>query len=1454
MPRSVLARVVAIQRQVAHRQDHHKLGETNQRTRGVKQRQRRSAARDKSKGETTLLREAASSEEDSVGGFGDEFGLDEDSDAMIQDILEDDGEEIATANSIYLANRDQLRRIIGLSHYTRRMQSEIAAAIIDSLTKLRALLEAHGNCPNATAAASFQELRIIEAMQRRTTVLERTQRDAAREKTRTILFLSLAHTYRKLQRHTLVNRAQLDEVSYAAQSAKLFLDSKAHNVWLTAFELVYGLLPLRGDAVAPSRHFSLSNPLHNYARLIACLHHHLYIVSRLYAEVKKCTRALKDLTMLENSGLGLTYSCMCLFTARFYDLLEPLSSIKAWTWRRWTPLLPSTARYAESLAASLAHIDERALHLLRDIASDIESEIARFRSHLLAKTGAINASGTLLQFTETIRRQLIDRRLDTYKAEYGKESYHFLWRCGYRPSNWLIRVCGQKVPSRRKALVQIRKDYASPLRLHYVHSELKMNKLRLPKIPLERSASRRADRRKPGKALDQLRRPLFSTPLCHDAQHQTNGTAKAAKASSSVLSTSRRSPHQGSAILTAGSSSEARGRTKQPGHIRKPGDRQRAETHFNARLQARTPTFNADSPFSLTAMSGFPITAKNSLLRRTCNILELRGAHYPGKRANTKPQNDRGRKRKVFSEPQVRPQDDTHSDRRLRDRVAKIGPNRTCPVRRVPVDETPHQLRFEPSPRMRAPQSTPFFAESSVSKQHSVDGCGGVNGPDRNDEAQDSGDSPSPVTNQGTTSDKGDDRPNSNPPNNEQRPPPPNSSMRESSDPEYPSESEHESDSEDELDTEEDAEEEHIPLSYQIPPDLLRAAMEASPNTQASYWSQRLYRGPHDEHLSTHYCKTIEVAERVAKYFLKEKVVGFDIEWKPFAFPNSIKENASLIQLACEDRIALFHIAQFSGRTAQQLVPPTLKTILESPDIYKVGVAVKADFTRLRNYLGIQARGVFELSRLYNLVQHQATDPSKVNFTLVSLARQVQQHLLLPLYKGETLADGTKDKEKGSVRESDWSQALDTDQVRYAAADAYAGFRLFDVLESKRKKLKPTPPLPRLCDQDPVREERPKTKKLKPKAAKKIKEDTAKVTAGALEEELEGAEEDTQEYETAPEEFADSDESEELESESSCSDDDPDADYVARRVGRLTIGRDAEGSTATSRTNTRRVGRIALSRVGVTDPGYPVLPPVSSENGSEESNALDAPAKTPLRRHESTPDISLPQVDVEMGEHEFSDPELEEALIAMDIEKPKEAEDVNVTGEQTEAETVLLPSEPIEQLSETEAMDLDTNSASARAEDTIQEQRDPSVDAFIPSETLQPSTPPTPTFKPLVLDTSSHTPEYLHASDWAQSYLHSTIPSASSPSSRPSRIRATMAHLRAYHLWHHQQLPLDDIGAHLRDPPLAQSTISSYILQAINLERLEYSDEKLRGVLMGLPPSVRLRRWGWLSRRVGITQ
>ncbi|KAK6000219.1 hypothetical protein QM012_003851 [Aureobasidium pullulans] len=245
------------------------------------------------------------------------------------------------------------------------------------------------------------------------------------------------------------------------------------------------------------------------------------------------------------------------------------------------------------------------------------------------------------------------------------------------------------------------------------------------------------------------------------------------------------------------------------------------------------------------------------------------------------------------------------------------------------------------------------------------------------------------------------------------------------------------------------------PLLYHIPPQDLRNALIASKTSQAAFWKYSLYKSPKGEKPLVHYCSKFGQAEHVAKLFFKEPVIGFDIEWEAGSTvaDSNIKNNVSLIQIACEDRIALFHIAVFAGESKEDLMPPSLKAILESPEILKTGVNIANDFTRLRKCLGVEGQGIFEVSHLYKLVKFSENEPAKVNKSPFNLAGQVQDVLFLPLHKGV-------------VRTSAWSRKLSMEQADYAASDAYAGFRLFHELEKARSKMNPMPPRPAAWELD----------------------------------------------------------------------------------------------------------------------------------------------------------------------------------------------------------------------------------------------------------------------------------------------------------------------------------------------------------------------------------------------------
>ncbi|KAL5361629.1 ribonuclease H-like domain-containing protein [Aspergillus floccosus] len=233
-----------------------------------------------------------------------------------------------------------------------------------------------------------------------------------------------------------------------------------------------------------------------------------------------------------------------------------------------------------------------------------------------------------------------------------------------------------------------------------------------------------------------------------------------------------------------------------------------------------------------------------------------------------------------------------------------------------------------------------------------------------------------------------------------------------------------------------------------------------TPTSPAKFWSHQMYKRPDGGDITVHYCRSLKSAEDVAQHFLHDEILGFDLEWKAQASAlDSIQNNVSLVQIANRERIALFHIAMFRpGIDLADLVAPSLRAILESPRITKVGVSIKADSTRVRKYLGINTRAIFELSHLHKLVKYCYSNPRLINKRLVNLSEQVEEHFGLPLAKED------------DVRCGDWMHALNYRQVQYAASDPYACLCLFYAMDAKRKALDPVPPLPAHAELDiPIR-------------------------------------------------------------------------------------------------------------------------------------------------------------------------------------------------------------------------------------------------------------------------------------------------------------------------------------------------------------------------------------------------
>lgn len=289
------------------------------------------------------------------------------------------------------------------------------------------------------------------------------------------------------------------------------------------------------------------------------------------------------------------------------------------------------------------------------------------------------------------------------------------------------------------------------------------------------------------------------------------------------------------------------------------------------------------------------------------------------------------------------------------------------------------------------------------------------------------------------------------------------------------------------------------PLDYKIPYETFQAARKAPEGDMESFFSHSMYRGPGengvlDSRVKVHYCTTVHTTERAIKqYFMDEKVIGLDLEWSVRATKFSdARENVSLIQIASPTRIGLFHIAAFPQDKDNILVAPALKELLQNPTITKAGVWIKGDCTRLSNYLQIETRGQFELSHLYKLVKYSETgEYDLINKKLVSLAKQVEEYLGLPMYKGEDVRTGDWSTKKRLSMEQITckpspvlAESVTNELIADSSSDAYAAVQLYAVLNHHRQKLVPVPDIPHHAELNlPI----PVIKPVVPKVAKEEK-------------------------------------------------------------------------------------------------------------------------------------------------------------------------------------------------------------------------------------------------------------------------------------------------------------------------------------------------------------------------------
>jgi hypothetical protein len=169
---------------------------------------------------------------------------------------------------------------------------------------------------------------------------------------------------------------------------------------------------------------------------------------------------------------------------------------------------------------------------------------------------------------------------------------------------------------------------------------------------------------------------------------------------------------------------------------------------------------------------------------------------------------------------------------------------------------------------------------------------------------------------------------------------------------------------------------------------------------------------------------------------LKAGPIAFDMEWRLMfrRAKNTIK--TSLV----DRRTAVVQVADSNGLILviqtypMSRFPNELQSLLENPEIPKIGVNILNDGKKLFRDHSILAKNLVELGALALLVDPAGSqERSKSKRRIISLAKLVQWYYGMEL-------------EKGKERVGNWELQLDNEQIDYAANDVHSSMVVYQKL------------------------------------------------------------------------------------------------------------------------------------------------------------------------------------------------------------------------------------------------------------------------------------------------------------------------------------------------------------------------------------------------------------------------
>ncbi|BBI98935.1 ribonuclease D [Ferrigenium kumadai] len=155
-------------------------------------------------------------------------------------------------------------------------------------------------------------------------------------------------------------------------------------------------------------------------------------------------------------------------------------------------------------------------------------------------------------------------------------------------------------------------------------------------------------------------------------------------------------------------------------------------------------------------------------------------------------------------------------------------------------------------------------------------------------------------------------------------------------------------------------------------------------------------------------------------------IVGFDTESKPTFVAGEVSKGPHVVQFALHDKAYLFQLHQADGH-------PFLIELLQSELLLKVGFGLRSDSKHIHAKLGVNFNAVVDLNTVFSMDGYHKEMGVRAAVGLVLKKRFAKSR---------------------HVTTSNWSQPrLTSQQMLYAANDAYAALKVLEALDLPREEL-----------------------------------------------------------------------------------------------------------------------------------------------------------------------------------------------------------------------------------------------------------------------------------------------------------------------------------------------------------------------------------------------------------------